>query len=167
MPSMISSILNKTNTAYKKNENFNLFGNSQIFNSNQKQKNTIRSGIFNGNCNGNMDIVDSDDDAETGNNFSSKNGNKNAYTILPSNIFKSNIIRSEVKNRYKIKLSEFLYRYDITDFISSIPKESLDQLKEIGYEYKAENNKHYIYNRLIGCPWCASLFALLHGQQCG
>lgn len=145
MPSMSSSILNKMNTAYKKNENFNLFGNSQIFNSNQKQKNTIRSGIFNGNCNGNMDIVDSDDDAETGNNFSSKNGNKNAYTILPSNIFKSNIIRSEVKNRYKIKLSEFLYRYDITDFISSIPKESLDQLKEIGYEYKAENNKHYIY----------------------
>jgi hypothetical protein len=145
MPSMNSSILNKMNTPYKKNENFNLFGNSQIFNSNQKQKNTIRSGIFNGNCNGNMDIVDSDDDAETGNNFSSKNGNKNAYTILPSNIFKSNIIRSEVKNRYKIKLSEFLYRYDITDFISSIPKESLDQLKEIGYEYKAENNKHYIY----------------------
>ena len=145
MPSMSSSILNKMNTAYKKNENFNLFGNSQIFNSNQKQKNTIRSGIFNGNCNGNMDIVDSDDDAETGNNFSSKNGNKNAYTILPSNIFKSNIIRSEVKNRNKIKLSEFLYRYDITDFISSIPIESLDQLKEIGYEYKAENNKHYIY----------------------
>ena len=28
-----------------------------------------------------MDIVDSDDDAETGNNFSSKNGNKNAYYL--------------------------------------------------------------------------------------
>ena len=145
MPSMNSSILNKMNTPYKKNENFNLFGNTSIFNSNQKQKNPIRSGIFSGNFNSNMDIVDSDDDAETGNNFSSKNGNKNAYTILPSNIFKSNIIRSEVKNRNKIKLSEFLYRYDITDYIDSIPKESFDKLKEIGYEYKNENNKHYIY----------------------
>ena len=144
MPSMNSSILTKLNTPFKKKENFNIFGNSSIFNSNQKQKIFINSGIINGNYNGDMDI-DSDNDLGIGNNFNNKNNNKNAYTILPSNIFKSNIIRSEVKNRNIIKLNEFLYRYDITNFIGSIPKEFFAHLKETGFEYKNENDKHYIY----------------------
>ena len=147
MPSMNSSILNKMNTPFKKKDNYNFYGNSFIFNSNQKQKNIIQSEIFIGNNNRNMDI-DSDDYIKNGNNFNNKNFNKNAYTILPSNIFKSNIIRSEIKNRNNIKLNEFLYRYDITNYIDSFPKEFFDRLKEIGYEYKNENDKHYIYINL-------------------
>jgi hypothetical protein len=148
IPPMNSSILNKFNTPYKRNEKSNLLGNFSLFSQNQKPKNNIiQSGIFNKNFNDNMDI-DSDDDNEKNkgiNFFSNKNGNKNGYTILPSNIFRSNIIKSEVKKKISIKLNEFIYRYDITNFIDSFKKEELEKLKEIGYEYKNENEKHYIY----------------------
>ena len=138
MPSLNSSILNKLNTAFKKN-NFNLLGNSSAFNSNKKPKNTIKSGIFNANYN--MDIDSDDDDLDNGNKINNKNG----YTIIPSNIFKSNIVHSEVKKRKLIKINEFLYRYDITNYMDIIKKELLDSLNEIGLEYKNENGKHYIY----------------------
>ena len=142
-----SSILNKLCTPFKRNENFNKFENSSIFSQNPKPKNVIiQSGIFNTNFNANMDI-DSDEDNEKNKeiNFSNKSGKKSGYTILPSNIFRSNIIKSEVKKRNPIKLNEFIYKYDITNFFDLFKKEQLEKFKEIGFEYKNENGKHYIY----------------------
>ena len=144
MPPMNSSILNKMSTAFKNKQNINFFGNSSIFNSNQKPKNNFKSGIFNVDNNINMDIDSEDDNMEIDNN-NNKNINKNGYTIIPSNIFKSNIIHSEFKKRNSLILNEYLYRYDITDYINTIKKELLSSLKEIGFDYKNENGKHYIY----------------------
>ena len=145
MPQMNSSIINKINHPFHTKPSVNIFGNSSIFNSNQKPKNNPFGSLFHSNFNDNMKIDFNDDNINNDNKSKNISLNKNGYTIIPSNIFKSNIIRSEVKNRNSLKLAEYFYRYDITNYIDSIKKELLNSLNENGYEYKMENGKHYIY----------------------
>ena len=73
-----------------------------------------------------------------------QNDNKSGFSFIPSTIFKSNIIKSEDKRRSSTS-SDFIYRYDITSIINSIKKEIIPSLNKIGYEYKIENDKHYLY----------------------
>ena len=120
-PSFTSSIL--TNNINK--ENINIFGNSFI--SSKNNENSISSALFNTNHN---------------NNFIN---DKNGYTIMPTNTFQSNIFRTEIKRKKSPRIEEYFYRYDITSIVDNFKKEQLLSLEKIGYEYKIENNKHYIY----------------------
>ena len=73
------------------------------------------------------------------------NFNKTGYTIMPTNTFQSNIFRTDAKRKKSPQFSEYFYRYDITPFIDNYKKEQLLSLSKIGFEYKIENNRHYLY----------------------
>lgn len=144
-PLTSNSILNKMNSVFKKNEPSNSPGNLPLLNSNKKPRNTIISGIFDTNFTENLDL-DLDESFDNDNNVrnSIQNDNKSGFSFIPSTIFKSNIIKSEDKRRSSTS-SDFIYRYDITSIINSIKKEIIPSLNKIGYEYKIENDKHYLY----------------------
>lgn len=144
-PLTSNSILNKMNSIFKKNEPSNSSGNLPLLNSNKKPRNTIISGIFDTNFTENLDL-DLDESFDNDNNVrnSIQNDNKSGFSFIPSTIFKSNIIKSEDKRRSSTS-SDFIYRYDITSIINSIKKEIIPSLNKIGYEYKIENDKHYLY----------------------
>ena len=67
------------------------------------------------------------------------------YTIMPTNTFKSNISRTVMKKRKGFQISEYFYRYDITSIMDNFKKDKLFLLPKIGFEYKTENDHHYIY----------------------
>lgn len=144
-PLTSNSILNKMNSVFKKNEPSNSPGNLPLLNSNKKPRNTIISGIFDTNFTENLDL-DLDESFDNDNNIrnSIQNDNKSGFSFIPSTIFKSNINKSEDKRRSSTS-SDFIYRYDITSIINSIKKEIIPSLNKIGYEYKIENDKHYLY----------------------
>ena len=144
-PLTSNSILNKMNSVFKKKEPSNSPGNLPLLNSNKKPRNTIISGIFDTNFTENLDL-DLDESFDNDNNVrnSIQNDNKSGFSFIPSTIFKSNIIKSEDKRRSSTS-SDFIYRYDITSIINSIKKEIIPSLNKIGYEYKIENDKHYLY----------------------
>ena len=67
------------------------------------------------------------------------------YTIMPTNTFQSNISRTVMKKRKCFQMSEYFYRYDITSIKDKFKKDKLLLLPKIGFKYKTENEKHYIY----------------------
>lgn len=144
-PLTSNSILNKMNSVFNKKEPSNSPGNLPLLNSNKKPRNTIISGIFDTNFTENLDL-DLDESFDNDNNIrnSIQNDNKSGFSFIPSTIFKSNINKSEDKRRSSTS-SDFIYRYDITSIINSIKKEIIPSLNIIGYEYKIENDKHYLY----------------------
>lgn len=144
-PLTSNSILNKMNSVFKNKEPSNSPGNLPLLNSNKKPRNTIISGIFDTNFTENLDL-DLDESFDNDNNIrnSIQNDNKSGFSFIPSTIFKSNINKSEDKRRSSTS-SDFIYRYDITSIINSIKKEIIPSLNKIGYEYKIENDKHYLY----------------------
>ena len=144
-PLTSNSILNKMNSVFKKNEPSNSPGNLPLLNSNKKPRNTIISGIFDTNFTENLDLdLDESFDNDNYVRNSIQNDNKSGFSFIPSTIFKSNIIKSEDKRRSSTS-SDFIYRYDITSIINSIKKEIIPSLNKIGYEYKIENDIHYLY----------------------
>ena len=129
----ISPSLNTSNLSNNINkENLNIIGNSSLSNFSKNLENNISSVLFSKH-NNNISIN------ENNNNF-----NKNGFGIFPTNTFQSNIFMSEIKRKVPI-ISEYLYRYDITAIINNFKKEQLLSLPKIGFEYKFENNHHYIY----------------------
>ena len=126
-----SNTTNLTNNIDK--ENLNIMGNSLIFNYSKNSDKNIFSALFSNHNNNYM--------KENNNN----NLNKSGYTIMPTNTFQSNIFRTEIKRKKFPKINEYLYRYDITPIIDNIKKDQLLSLSKIGFEYKFENNHHYIY----------------------
>ena len=130
IPPMQSSILHSLK---KKSSNI-LSNKTSLFDKNKDNRDNLS------NLKDNLRNDSSDDSME-----SIDNNNDNGYTILPTNIFKSNIYKSEVKHRNSFSLNNFLYRYDVTDFVNSFNKEFFPFLKRIGYECKKENDKYYIY----------------------
>lgn len=140
LPSFGSSILNKLMT---KKQNSNQKSNS-IFCSNRRPNNIFSTGISDTNFTDNMDL-ESEDSAEEDNNIN--NVPNILFSAQPNknNIFKSNIIQSEVKKRRSTISNEFLYRYDITEFIDLIKKELFPALNKIGFDARIENDKQYLY----------------------
>ena len=106
-------------------ENINIFGNSFIYPKNDENK--ITSVLFNSNANNSSSIKD-----------------KFEYTIMPTNTFQSNIFRTAMKNRKAPQMNEYFYRYDITSIVNNFKKDKLLLLSKLGYEYKIENNHHYL-----------------------
>ena len=154
LPSFNCSVLNKINSISNKKENINCFGNSSIFNSNKKPKTTNFKEFFNNNMTNKLDEEDSEDSEDSSdNNDNDKNNNNNIhnniktsrFSLLSSNIFKSNIIQSEVKKRRSTISNEFIYRYDISELNDIFKKELVLPLIKIGFDYKIENNKQYLY----------------------
>ena len=110
----------------KENNNNNL-GNSFILP--KASNNIIASALFKRNLNNN-------------NSFNEKF----EYTIMPTNTFQSNISRTVMKKRKKgFQISEYFYRYNITSIMDNFKKENLLLLSKVGFEYKTENDHHYIY----------------------
>ena len=107
-------------------ENINIFGNSFIFPKNDENK--ITSVLFNSNVNNSSNIND-----------------KFEYTIMPTNTFQSNIFKTAMKSKKSTQISEYFYRYDITSIMNNFKKDKLLLLSKLGYEYKIENNHHYLY----------------------
>ena len=151
LPGFNCSVLNKINSISTKKENINCFGNSSLFSSNKKPKITNNNGVFDTNFTEKVDEDDSDDssdnnDNEINNNNSIYNKTKTSrFSLLSSNIFKSNIIQSEVKKRRSTISNEFIYRYDISEISDSLKKELIPSLSKIGFDYRIENDKQYIY----------------------
>ena len=125
-------------------ENFNIMGNSSIFNFQKNAETSISSALFS-NHNHNNNCMNENTIDNNNNNPISNNLNKGGYTIMPTNTFQSNIFRTETKRPRFPQISEYLYRYEITDIIDNFKKEQLLSLSKIGFEYKFENNHHYIY----------------------
>ena len=123
----------------KENTNSNIIGGSSLFNFSKNSESNISSALFNNinhnNINTNRINIINDE-----NNF-----NKTGYTIMPTNTFQSNIFRTDAKRKKSPQFSEYFYRYDITPFIDNYKKEQLLSLSKIGFEYKIENNRHYLY----------------------
>ena len=152
LPAFNCSILNKINLISNKKENINCFGNSPIFSSNKKPKTTNFNEVFNNNMTNELDEEDSDesldnDDDDTNDKINNiYNNNKTSrFSLLSSNIFKSNIIQSEVKKRRSTISTEFIYRYDISSLNDIFKKELIHPLIKLGFDYKIENNKQYLY----------------------
>ena len=122
---------NLTNNIDK--ENLNIMGNSLILNYSKNSDKNITSALFSNHNNNYMKEINN-------NNF-----NKSGYTIMPTNTFQSNIFRTEIKRKKFPRINEYLYRYDITSIFDNIKKDQLLSLSKIGFEYKFENNHHYIY----------------------
>lgn len=142
LPALNNSVLNKINFISNKKENINYFGNNSIFNSNKKPKTTNINNISD------MNFIEEDfsDDSSDNNNSNNINNTKaNRFSLLSSNIFKSNIIQSEVKKRRSTISDEFIYRYDVTGLTDFFKKELIPSFNQIGFDYKIENNKQYIY----------------------
>ena len=60
----------------------------------------------------------------------------------------SSFFQTEAKRKKENLINEFFYRYEITDFINKLKDENgkkIELLKKIGFEYKIENEKHYLY----------------------
>ena len=124
----------------KENTNSNIIGGSSLFNFSKNSESNISSALFNNinhnnNINTNRINIINDE-----NNF-----NKTGYTIMPTNTFQSNIFRTDAKRKKSPQFSQYFYRYDITPFIDNYKKEKLLSLSKIGFEYKIENNRHYLY----------------------
>ena len=152
LPAFNCSILNKINSISNKKENINCFGNSPIFSSNKKPKTTNFNEVFNNNMTNELDEEDSDesldnDDDDTNDKINNiYNNNKTSrFSLLSSNIFKSNIIQSEIKKRRSTISTEFIYRYDISSLNDIFKKELIHPLIKLGFDYKIENNKQYLY----------------------
>ena len=107
-------------------ENINIFGNSFIFP--RYDKNNITSILFNSDVNNSSNIND-----------------KFEYTTMPTNTFQSNIFKTAMKNKKSSQIYEYSYRYDITSIVNNFKKDKLLLLSKLGYEYKIENNHHYLY----------------------
>ena len=117
-------------------ENSNILGNSSIFNFSKNSENNITSALFNNHTENN----------NKGSNSNSDNiFNKNGYTIMPTNTFQSNIFKTDIKRKKGPQLSEYFYRYDITNIYDNYKKEQLLSLSKIGFNYKFEDNHHYLY----------------------
>ena len=149
LPGFNTSILNKINFISNKKENLNYFGNNSIFNSNKKPKTKNINTISDMNFIDKLDEELSDDSSDNNNsNSNSKNINNtkaSRFSLLSSNIFKSNIIQSEVKKRRSTISDEFIYRYDVTELTDLFKKELIPSYNQIGFDYKIENNRQYIY----------------------
>ena len=114
-------------------ENRNIIGNSSIFDLSNTE-NPISSVLFNNRSNNNTKNINNE------NIF-----NRNGYTIMPTNTFQSNIFKTDMKRKNGPKLNEYFYRYDITEICDNYKKEQLLSLSKIGFEYKFEDNHHYLY----------------------
>ena len=112
--------------ADKENKNNNNLGNSFILP--KTSDNVITSVLFKKSLNNNNSINE-----------------KYQYTIMPTNTFQSNISRTVMKKRKRFQISEYFYRYDITSIMGNFKKDKLLLLSKIGFEYKTENDHHYIY----------------------
>ena len=123
-------------------ENLNIMGNSSIFNFPKNPENNISSALFN---NHHIHMNDNTIDNENDNNPIYNNLNKAGYCIMPTNTFQSNIFRTEIKRKKFPLVSEYLYRYDITDIVDNFKKEQILSLSKLGFEYKFENNHHYLF----------------------
>ena len=120
--------LNKEN----KNSNIIRFDHFPLFFfPSNSENNNISSVLFNNNNNNRINEE---------NNF-----NKTGYTIMPTNTFQSNIFKTDAKIRKNLQLNEYFYRYDITSIVNNYKKEQLLSLSKIGFEYKIENEHHYLY----------------------
>ena len=113
-------------------ENRNIIGNSAIFDTSNTE-NPISSVLFNNRSNNNTK------------NNNEDIFNRNGYTIMPTNTFHSNIFKSDLKRKKGPQVNEFFYRYDITPIYDNYKKEQLLSLSKIGFEYKFEDNHHYLY----------------------
>ena len=107
-------------------ENNNIYGNSFILP--KTNDNIITSALFKSSLNNNNHIND-----------------KYEYTIMPTNTFQSNISRTVMKKKKGFQISEYFYRYDITSIAGNFKKDKLLLLSKLGFEYRIENNHHYIY----------------------
>ena len=153
LPAFNCSVLNKINSISTKKENINCFGNSSLFSSNKKPKITNNNGVFDTNFTEKVDEDESDDSSDNNDNGNDINNSNSIYnktktsrfSLLSSNIFKSNIIQSEIKKRRSTISNEFIYRYDITEISDLLKKELIPSLSKIGFDYKIENDKQYIY----------------------
>ena len=116
-------------------ENFNIMGNYTLLNLTKNPENRITTSLFT-NHNENTII----NEIQNENNI-----NKNPYTIMPTNTFQSNIFRTDLKRRFCPQINEYFYRYDITPIVNNFKTEQLLSLSKIGFEYKAEDDKHYLY----------------------
>lgn len=114
-------------------ENKNIIGNSSIFNL-SNNLNPISSVLFNNRSNNNTKNINSE------NIF-----NRNGYTIMPTNTFQSNIFKTDLKGKKASQLNEYFYRYDITQIYDNYKNDQLLSLSKIGFEYKFEDNHHYLY----------------------
>ena len=61
------------------------------------------------------------------------------------NMFKSNLMKSEVRKRGSNILNNLTYRYDITEFVEFFKLDFFGPTKKIGYEVKKEKDKYYLY----------------------
>ena len=152
LPAFNYSVLNKINSISNKKENMNCFGNSSIFNSNKKPKTTNFNEVFNTNMTNKLDEDDSEDSSDNDDNIKDNDNNiynnnikTSRFSLLSINIFKSNIIQSEVKKRRSTISNEFIYRYDISELNDIFKKELVLPLIKIGLDYKIENNRQYLY----------------------
>ena len=130
-------IINTNGNLNKENTNSNNIGLEyfSLFNfSSNLENNNISSALFNNNNNNRINNINEE------NNF-----NKTGYTIMPTNTFQSNIFKTDAKIRKNLQLSEYFYRYDITSIVNNYKKEQLLSLSKIGFEYKIENDHHYLY----------------------
>ena len=60
----------------------------------------------------------------------------------------SSVFQTEAKRKKEIAINELFYRYEITDFVNKLKGENgkkIELLEKIGFEYKIENEKHYLY----------------------
>ena len=114
-------------------ENKNIFGNSSVFNLSNNE-NPISSALFNNRSNNNTKNINNE------NIF-----NRNGYTIMPTNTFQSNIFKSDFKRKNGPQFIEYFYRYDITPLYDNYKNDQLLSLSKIGFEYKFEDNHHYLY----------------------
>ena len=108
-------------------ENNNNIGNSFILS--KTNDNIITSALFKNNLNNNNNKINE----------------KYEYTIMPTNTFQSNISRTVMKKRKGFQINEYFYRYDITSIVSNFKKGKLLLLSNLGFEYKIENDHHFIY----------------------
>ena len=70
---------------------------------------------------------------------------KNGYTIMPLNIFQTNIFKTEAKKKKYLEYNEYIFRYDITPIVDNFKNEQLLSLSKIGFNYKIEDDHHYLY----------------------
>ena len=145
LPGFNTSILNKINFISNKKENLNYFGNNSIFNSNKKPKTKNINTISDMNFIDKLDEELSDDSSDNNSSNNINNTKASRFSLLSSNIFKSNIIQSEVKKRRSTISDEFIYRYDVTELTDLFKKELIPSYNQIGFDYKIENNRQYIY----------------------
>ena len=112
------------------NENSNISGNFSFLNFSKNSPNPISSALFSNH-----------------NNITNNSNafNKSGYTIMPTNTFQSNIFKTEMKRKKLPQLKEYFYRYDISPIIENYKKEQLLSFSKVGFEYKFEDNHHYLY----------------------